>query len=99
MSEKNDAAEDLQDANERGYIAGHRAAWTSLLQQAIGELRDDGAEPNDPLLRVAALTKQLEQTRAALRKACEEFGDNSWPDDLNLGDVVEKYLVPYLGDE
>ena len=27
-----------------------------------------------------------------LRCVCSEFGDNDWPDDLHLSDVIEKHL-------
>jgi len=32
----------------------------------------------------------------ALRQLCADFGDNDWPDNLHLGDVIEKHLAPYL---
>lgn len=35
-------------------------------------------------------------TIAALRSLCAEFGDNDWPDDLHLADVVEKHLGKHL---
>ena len=27
-----------------------------------------------------------------LRRLCETHGDNEWPDDLHLGDILEKHL-------
>lgn len=31
-----------------------------------------------------------------LRTLCGDFGDNDWPDDLNLVDVLEKHLAAHL---
>ena len=36
---------------------------------------------------------------ALLRRVCEVHGDNDWPDDLHLGDVIEKHLARHLGVE
>jgi hypothetical protein len=33
---------------------------------------------------------------AALRELCAAFGDNDWPDDLDLRDVIEKHLGKHL---
>lgn len=90
--------EQVSEAHERGYIEGHRQAWTGLLQQAIHELRGDGAGL-DPLVRIAALIRELEETRAVLRRACEDFGDNEWPDNLWLADALDKHLVRHLEAE
>lgn len=89
-------AEDSDETNERHWINGHRAAWRGLLGQAIRELRGDGVEAEDPELRAAVLLAQLEDVRAALRRVCEDHGDNDWPDNLHLGDVIEKHLGRHL---
>lgn len=39
---------------------------------------------------------EREETVKILRELCEEFGDNLWPDDLYLRDVIEKHLAKYL---
>lgn len=31
-----------------------------------------------------------------LRQVCEAHGDNDWPDDLDLSDVIEKHLWRHL---
>jgi len=33
-----------------------------------------------------------------LRQVCETHGDNDWPNDLHLGDAIEKHLWRHLGD-
>lgn len=42
------------------------------------------------------LKAERAETVAALRRVCDEFGDNDWPDELHLGDVVEKHLRRHL---
>lgn len=32
------------------------------------------------------------ETVAALRRLCDYLGDNDWPDDLHLADVIEKHI-------
>lgn len=34
-----------------------------------------------------------------LRQVCDEFGDNDWPDNLHLADVIEKHLWDELRAE
>jgi len=36
-----------------------------------------------------------EETRRYLRTACGERGDNGWPDDLHLMDIIDKHLLRY----
>ncbi len=44
--------------------------------------------------------KYLEKERGAavkmLRQLCADFGDNDWPDDLHLADVIDKHLGDHL---
>jgi len=47
--------------------------------------------------RHVAWISQRERTVAMLRMVCAEHGDNDWPDDLHLADVIEKHLARYLG--
>lgn len=44
-------------------------------------------------LRVAGLEAHEDATRKQLRIECEELGDNEWPDDLHLADVIEKHMA------
>jgi hypothetical protein len=39
---------------------------------------------------------EREQAIAALRRLCNNFGDNSWDDDLHLADIIDGYLAPYI---
>lgn len=77
-----DPSEEEADAN---YVRGQRAVWTRLLQTCLVELGYSGRT-------MESLAIEREETVAALRSVCEEWGDNSWDDELHLADVVEKYL-------
>ena len=33
-----------------------------------------------------------------LRRLCAEHGDNDWPDELHLADVIEKHLANHLAE-
>ncbi|HEY3499036.1 MAG TPA: hypothetical protein VGK73_30300 [Polyangiaceae bacterium] len=79
----------MTEAEEKAYVEGSRAMWRQLLAQALREL---GYEEN----RLAGAAKQLEETRAVLRRVCAEHGDNDWSDDLHLADVVEKHLERHI---
>lgn len=48
--------------------------------------------------RSTALAYRIERKDlvAALREVCKAFGDNDWPDDLHLADVIEKHLAKHL---
>lgn len=82
----------MNDKEEQAYIAGKRMAWRRMLDQCIRELGDA------PNLDAARLLSELEETRAALRRICADHGDNEWPDDLSLADVIEKHLARHLDD-
>lgn len=44
----------------------------------------------------AAWILEREEAIAILRKVCAAYGDNDWPDDLSLGDVITRHLEKYL---
>lgn len=77
--------------SEVAYEQGSRRAWRTMLAQCLRELGYDDAEAKKVLW-----VKEREDTVAALRSACEDHGDNDWPEDLHLADVVEKHLVRHL---
>jgi len=78
---------------ERGYDDGGRAAWRAVLWECVRNL---GYCEEDLTNERAIL--QLELAKAALRSACEEFGDNDWADDLSLASVIEKHLLCHIRD-
>jgi hypothetical protein len=88
-------------AMEQKWVDGNRAAWRRLLTLSLGQLKlGEEGEAKNPVddERVACIAIQLEDVRAQLRDACEDFGDNDWDEDLALADVVSRHLTPYLHD-
>lgn len=83
--------ERVDEERDRAYTEGRRGMARLLLSQVIREL---GAEDQ----AVAELIAERDATRAVLRRICGDHGDNDWPDDLHLADVIDKHLAPYLGD-
>lgn len=78
--------------NEQDYIRGSRAAWHAMLQLCLRELGID-----DPVAGHVRWVSEREHTVAMLRDVCERHGDNDWPENLHLADVVEKHLGRHLG--
>jgi hypothetical protein len=81
------------DETEAIYLAGRRAAWRSVLHHAIREL----GYKDDWFTSPARMIAEREDAIAALREVCGEHGDNDWPNDLRLADIIEKHLATHLG--
>lgn len=77
--------------SEADYERGVRAVWLQLLTEAIANLGYNTPEANK-----AAWIIERERTIAVLRDVCDHCGDNDWPDNLSLGDVVDKHLYRHL---
>lgn len=77
------------DEHDRIYMEGSNAAWRRILGEAIREL---GQETRD----VHGWRCERADAVACLRTVCEAFGDNDWPDDLHLADVIQKHLARHL---
>ena len=67
---------------------GRRAAYRDVLKMALRELGEDATAER----YAAERTDVIE----FLRDVCARVGDNDWPDDLHLRDVIEKHLLAYL---
>ena len=79
---------------ERAYIQGQQATWRTLLGQACRELGPDSAEATAERWRI-----ERSDAIRILREVCSHFGDNDWPDNLHLADIIDKHLWRYLGDK
>ncbi len=75
--------------NEQDWTSGNRAAWAHMLQTCLSQL--GGEDRNRDSWRL-----EREAAIAALRRICEEHGDNDWPEDLHLADIIEKHLADHL---
>ena len=82
---------DTQGTFQNGYDAGSRAAWARILQAALGQLGYD-----DPAVRHHAWVLEREAAIQTLREVCARLGDNAWPADLHLADILEKHLLNHL---
>ncbi len=80
----------MTESEERAYGMGHDAALRIVLATVLQVMPQGDAE-RWRLERGAAV--------AQLRSVCEDFGDNDWPDDLHLADVIEKHLARQLHDD
>ena len=83
----------MTEAEEKLWMEGNRAAWVQLLNEAIRNLGYD-----DDLVKasLALWVAERERVIAQLRIACRDYGDNDWPDNLNLADVIDKHLLRHL---
>ncbi len=77
--------------SEASWSAGNRAAWSRMLSECIRQLGYD-----DPVAGQTAWMAEREAAIAILREVCDEHGDNDWPDELHLADVIEKHLFNHL---
>ncbi|MFA4974135.1 MAG: hypothetical protein WC683_16115 [bacterium] len=79
---------------ERGpdpYAEGNRHALIQMAGHLIAELGATESTPSLASLMLRAQKERLE-TVSALRRLCARHGDNDWPDDLYLPDVIEKHI-------
>ena len=65
---------------------------------AFSFLRECWAELNPANKGKANWFLERHEVLEMLRQVCEEHGDNDWPDDLHLADVIEKHLWRHLED-
>lgn len=79
----------MNKRDEMNYQRGLRQAWSDMLYECLSHLGVDEAS-------LPALALEREQAIAVLRELCQEFGDNDWPDDLALPDIIDKHLGAYL---
>ena len=83
--------DDRVERDDEMRTQGERAALVSILGDLLHRLGYD----TDEVKRTRWILER-ERTVAKLREVCDDFGDNDWPDDLNLVDVLEKHLAKHL---
>lgn len=74
---------------EKLHSQGARHAYCSILAICLNELDDHQKKSFSWVIERRAIIE-------ALRDLCGEFGDNDWPDERHLGDVIEKHLGRHL---
>lgn len=83
----------MTDAEEKAYVEGQRVAWRAMLHETLVKLGRDSAEYNEK-----AWLLEREEAISMLRGICAAHGDNDWPDELSLADIIEKHLGDYLSE-
>jgi hypothetical protein len=81
----------MDEKAEAAYRDGQRYVWRSMIAAAAQHLGI-----TDPDAARLAWVVERGETVALLRRLCEDLGDNDWPDDLHLADVIEKHLARHL---
>lgn len=92
--------EEDDDPEDRAYARGCASVYREILMAAVRGLgrpsvRPD-ATPDQLRARIGVLENERSRAVEELRRLCAEFGDNDWPDDLHLPDVIEEHLGRYL---
>lgn len=82
----------MTQKEEAAYMNGRKTAWLTILKDALEGLGYDGPE-----FHAAKWAVERAEIVAMLRYVCGRHGDNDWPDDLNLADVIDKHLNKHLG--
>lgn len=77
-----------EEAEDKAYEKGRRAAYLAQLREAVKQLGEEGNEH-------AWLIERAE-TQTVLRELCEDFGDMDWDKDLYIPDVLRNHLQLYL---
>ena len=81
----------MDENAEQAWVRGNRAAWVTMLGECLRQLGYESSTTQQ-----YAWIVEREQAIAALRSLCAEHGDNSWPNDLHLADIIEKHLGKHL---
>jgi hypothetical protein len=76
-----------EEKKEQQYISGSQRAWSLMLQTCLKNLGTT-AKKGVPTERIDVIL--------FLRDICEEFGDNDWPDNLHIVDIIDKHLLRHV---
>jgi hypothetical protein len=81
----------MKQRDETTYTQGERMAWLKMLKQCLRELGYA-----DPEARAVSFVAEREAAVNQLRSICRDFGDNDWPEEAHLADVIDKHLGDHL---
>lgn len=79
-------------ARELGFQAGTRMAALRMLRTALADLSLTAETDDAKTIALGILAVERAEAIATLRRLCTEHGDNDWPDNLSLADIIEKHL-------
>lgn len=83
---------DEQDRFDQAFTQGRKSLAINIMRTCCNEI---GLEQKQQ----ANLAIERQEAVHMLRQVCEEHGDNDWPDDLYLADVIEKHLYRHLNSK
>jgi hypothetical protein len=86
-----DTEPDELTEREKAYLEGQRNVWLNILFTSCDKLGVD-----DPAVQWHAWVAERTEVVRLLRQICADYGDNDWPDNLYLPDVLEKHLHRYI---
>lgn len=71
------------------YNRGKKSVWLAILKIAQMEC---GMNTADPFFQLGVLITERNEAISALREVCRIYGDNDWPDELYLSDIINKHI-------
>ncbi len=80
---------DEQDKLDQAFTKGRKSLAVSVVHTCLNEISPTQKHK-------ANLIIERQEAINMLRHICEEHGDNDWPDDLYLADIIEKHLHRHL---
>lgn len=78
--------------SEKDYTDGRRMSLIGVVRHCLRELGT-----NYDISKLSMITER-EEAISKPREICEEHGDNDWPNDLHLVDILEKHLLRHLDE-
>lgn len=88
-------SEDQQSRDERMWMQGQRSALLGVVRDSLATLGVLGHKD----FTAEKLMLERASVIDALRRLCDEFGDNQWNESDHLGDVIERHLAKYLYED
>lgn len=79
-----------EDTRDELITEGQRLAWWQMLNSCLRNLGYSEETQS------ASLIAEREAAVIALRSLCNELGDNDWPANLHLADIVDKHVRPHI---
>ena len=80
--------------SENLFLRGSRSAYRNMMTYCLQNLGVSNSTEIE--IKIVKLISEREDAISTLRSVCEECGDNYWPDELHLSDIIEKHLARYL---
>lgn len=79
---------------EHDYQLGYQAAMRRIAGETMRSLNPEPGRRD-----ITALLVERSATVEKLRELCADHGDNDWPEDLYIPDILDKHLAQYLTDQ